>query len=102
MPKTVTCPCGKDFVIVGNVYPRTVSCHECGARTVLTAPSFSTCKDWQIGEKQMQQTEETSYLQPGGVRCSVCGGYALAACARCGRFYCVAHGRARLNGPSTC
>ncbi len=97
-----TCPCGAKFVIGGTNFPRPVACHNCGARTVLQSPT-ELCADskWSIAEESPPGADEAG-ARPGAVKCFLCKANAFAACARCGRFYCSRHGRARFRSVSTC
>jgi hypothetical protein len=48
------------------------------------------------------ESATVSSIRYGSVRCFYCSYAGTAACARCGKFYCSHHGRAQLNGYSTC
>jgi hypothetical protein len=38
MPLEFTCPCGQRFLVPETGFPRTVSCHACGLKTILEDP----------------------------------------------------------------
>jgi hypothetical protein len=104
MATVATCPCGTKFVVRSATFPRPVACHACGARAVLGSPTeIAAGEGWRVGEEEAPETPKGPVVPPGMVRCHVCGIASSAACARCGRFYCMQHGRARALGRvSTC
>jgi hypothetical protein len=103
MPGEVICPCGERFLIGNRAFPCTIACPLCGSRTVLNSPAeFAQENGWTLGPEERPGSTEVPGARYGSLRCSYCSYAASAACARCGRFYCSHHGRARLNGNSTC
>jgi hypothetical protein len=101
MPIVATCPCGEKFAIAAS-FPRKVACHRCGARTIVYNATETEATGWQLGESEALPQPRDDQGKSGGLKCWLCPSPCSAACARCGRFYCSRHGRARLNGVSTC
>jgi hypothetical protein len=51
MALVAICPCGTGFRLGGAVYPRTVACHNCGARAVLNGPTeLGAGVGWRVGD----------------------------------------------------
>ncbi len=103
MPTAVICPCGERFHIGGRAFPCSIACHMCGARTVLASPmEFAQDDGWALDSDTRPGSTSVSDSRYGAMAASLGSHAASAACAKCGRFYCSHHGRARLNGNSTC
>ncbi|MFO0967142.1 MAG: hypothetical protein U0793_16375 [Gemmataceae bacterium] len=109
MPIAARCPCGKRFVLAGSVFPRSVACHACGARTVVSSPTeFVSADGWRMERETSVPLDAAADPRAGvsetlgGVRCFVCRAPSFASCARCGRFYCARHGRERFGANSMC
>jgi hypothetical protein len=103
MATVAICACGVRFIVKSTKFPRPITCHACGSRAILTSPTeFRAGDGWRVGEEEEAAQTDGPVIPPGMVRCHACGKASSSACARCGRFYCWLHGRARLQGNSTC
>ena len=93
----VTCCCGQGFAVPDAGFPRTVSCHACGRKIVLTAPGQSTV----IAEGQNPEAAPGQSVIPATAAppCYSCQAPANRAC-RCGKFYCPMHGGQWFFGQS--
>jgi hypothetical protein len=93
----VTCSCGQDFAVPDAGFPRTLSCHACGRKVVLTAPGQITV----IAEAHNPEIAagESDISATAAPPCYSCRAPANRAC-RCGKCYCPMHGGQLFFGQS--
>jgi hypothetical protein len=102
MPVIATCPCGERFNLRKATFPRPISCHQCGERTLLRGIRPGDQHGWRVEEEPDETMAENSHRCLGAAVCRMCPETPSGACNGCGGFYCPWHGRARKIGGSTC